>query len=484
MVNRILIRVKVVQILYSYLIARNEFKIDLPLENPSRDRRFGYAVYLDALNLIQELSGIKTNHPDRSLRAIDVHPRLKSNRVGRALADNPQLREITFKNLGNLNAFSPILQKLSDTLTAQSVFQDYLKKRTRTLDDDIALWTTLLETTFLKNPEVNAALRGNPDFSLTGLHYGVMQAVATLKAFNDSRIAYDTAKKVLADSLEKSHQLYMALFVLIAELTQEERDRIEFAKEKVFASAEELNPNTKFIDNKFVQKFVELPEYQEFIKETKFTWLDSPTLLSSLLDDIFASKAYAKYMASPESTWEGDCDFWRDILRNVVFPSEALDTAMEEKSIYWNDDLNTIGDFVLKTIRKFAASENGNGVDFMEKFKDKEDEDFGAELFTIAVEKREEYREYIDRFITSDWDPGRLAFMDIVVMTVAIAEMLNFPSIPLPVTFNEYVEIANTYSTRRSGPFINGILYSVAKYLIDEGILHKPLARDKEKTEN
>lgn len=477
MINRILIRIKVVQILYSYLLSRNEFKVDLPPENASRDRRFGYAVYLDALNLIQELSGIRTNHPDRALPAIDVNPKLRANRVGRALADNVQLREITFKHPGNLNLFGPLLQKLSDEIVAQNVFADYKSKRDHSLEEDVKLWTVLIETVFLKNPEVMAVLRSTTDFSLTGLHYGLMQAVATLNAYNDLRSAYAKAKKELMASLDKSYELYLALFVLMIELTAEEADRQQMAKEKHLASAADLNPNTRFVDNEFVKMLSGRKEIADFVKSSGFTWLDVPGLLKELLDEITRSEIYEKYMASPKGSWKSDCEFWRDVMRSIVLPSLTLDAAIEAKSIYWNDDLPTIGTFVLKTIRRFAAVEGGDGVEFLPQFKDEEDAEFGEKLFVCTVENREKYKEYIDRFISSDWDPERLAFMDIVIMTTAIAEVLNFPAIPIPVTLNEYIEIANTYSTHRSGPFINGILYSVISYLAEEGILRKPFTR-------
>lgn len=304
-----------------------------------------------------------------------------------------------------------------------------------------------------------------------------MQAVDTLRAYNDARAMYHKAKKDLDDSLDKAYQLYYALFVLIMELTAEQADRQEAAKNKYLATSEDLNPDTRLVDNRFAKFLAENEDLQQFVKDHPFTWVDSPNLLKKLLDDVLASDVYADYLKRESTDWESDCEFWRSILRTVVLPSEALAEALEAKSIYWNDDLTTIGTFVLKSIRRFAGSEGGEGVRFLPQFKDDEDAEFGARLFTFAVDNREKYREYIDRFINRDWDPERLAFMDIVIMTVALAEIMNFPGIPLPVSMNEYVEIANTYSTRRSGPFINGILFSVVKMLVDEGLLKKPFSQ-------
>lgn len=477
MINRILIRTKVVQILYSYLLSRSEFKIDTPPETTSRDRRFAYSVYLDTLALIQELSGIRTNNPERKLPAIDVHPKLRTNRVGRALADDPVLKEILFKNIADLNAFGPSLQKIADNVASSSVFTDYARKRNHTLDDDVKLWSVILETTILKSPEVTAALRTNPDFSLSGLHYGIMNAVDTIKAYNDSRASYLKAKNELAASLDKAYELYYAIFALIVELVDEETERQEAAKAKYLATAQDLNPDTAFIDNSFARFLAENEDLKEFVDEHKITWIDSPMLLKNLLDSIKQSEIYQNYMSAEKHDWVTDCELWRDLLRSVILPSDALAEALETKSIFWNDDVLAMGTFALKTLRRFTGSDHGAGVRFLPKYKDDEDAEFGAQLFTLAVENRDTYRSYIDRFINPDWDPERLAFMDIVIMTVAIAEILNYPAIPLPVSLNEYIEIANSYSTRRSGPFINGILYSVINMLAEEGLLKKPFSQ-------
>lgn len=143
--------------------------------------------------------------------------------------------------------------------------------------------------------------------------------------------------------------------------------------------------------------------------------------------------------------------------------------------MYWNDDLHVVGTFVLKTIRKFGQSKTeGADIRLLPQFKDDEDSRFGARLFEIAVKNCQEYRELIDSFVNEHrWDSERLAFMDIVVMVTAITELLNFPAIPIAVTLNEYIEIANAYSTPRSGAFINGILYSVINHLKSEGKLIK-----------
>lgn len=474
MINRILIRIKVVQLLYSYLLSLSEFKIDAAPENATRDRRFAYAVYLDMLMLIQALSGLRINNSQAAVPALDVNKYLKANRVGKALADNPDLKQITFKNCADFAALAPLVQALSDKIVASEAFAEYSRRRSRSLDDDVRFWTVVLETIILKDADLNHALRANPDFSLTGLHHGIMAAVDTLKAYNSTSSAYFGAISELQRSLQKSYELYLSIFALVIELTNEQIDRIEAAKGKYLATAEDLNPNMRLAKNSFAAFLRDNEVVNKFIDDNKFTWINSPGLLKQLLDNILASDTYAEYINAPSTDWRSDCEFWRSVLRNIVIPSDEFADALEAKSIYWNDDLDTVGTFVLKTIRKFSLAQEDEPKDFLPPFKDSEDEQFGIDLFKAAIDNRETYRSYIDRFISRDWDPDRLAFMDIVIMTAAIAEILNFPTIPVPVSLNEYIEIANNYSTPRSGAFINGILYSVVKMLAEDGSLGKP----------
>ena len=139
------------------------------------------------------------------------------------------------------------------------------------------------------------------------------------------------------------------------------------------------------------------------------------------------------------------------------------------------DDLEVMSSFALKTIKNFAR--DGQNAHLLSQYKDDEDAAFGAGLFGFAVEHREDYRELIDEFVnTKKWDVERLAMMDIVIMLTALAEIMNYPSIPLSVSANEYVEIANRYSNPRSGSFINGMIAAITDKLRADGLLHKSWA--------
>ena len=474
MVNRILIRIKVVQMLYSYLLTRSEFKIDTAPETTSKDKKYAYAVYLDFLFLILQLSGIRIRRHDGSQTPeITIDKLIAKNRVGKALFDNDTIKAILLRGGADTQAFDSILQNLADHIAKSVAYRDYKKIKSPTLADDVRFWLIVVNTVIAKDQQFIDLLRENEAFTIAGFEAGVRQISDTLTSYQDSRMTYVNAGKELKASLDKAYELYYSLFVLMMELTREQALRLDSAKSKFLATHEDLNPNTRFIDNRFIARLEENEELQAYLTEHLVTWADDTSLIRSLLDSILASKIYSDYMNAETDDYTTDCEFWRNVMKSIILPSDELAEALESKSIFWNDDLPIMGTFVLKTIKQFASSPDKD-VKFLPQYKDSEDEDFGPDLFRYAVDNRETYRSYIDRFINaSQWDPERLAFMDIVVMIAAIAELVNYPAIPVPVTMNEYIEIANSYSTARSGQFINGILFSVVRYLNEEGIISK-----------
>lgn len=298
--------------------------------------------------------------------------------------------------------------------------------------------------------------------------------ISTIDNFSDTRSMLADAQKSLDKSLDKAHELYHALLLLSVEITNMQYQRLDAAKHKFIPTQEDLHPDTRFVDNAFPRMLADSEDMEEYLKSNPISWADDFSLLKTLLDAILASDIYAEYMAKPTVSFEDDCEFWRSVYKNIILPSDALAEVLESKSVYWNDDLDIMGTFVLKSIKRIAAAGQDAEVKLLPQYKDEEDSQFGKQLFMYAVNNRDEYRSYIDKFIdVRQWDPERLAFMDIVIMETAIAELLNFPAIPIPVTLNEYIEIANCYSTPRSGQFVNGILFSVINYLKNEKKLLK-----------
>ena len=472
MINRILIRIKVVQLLYSYLLTQTEFRIEQQPDTTSNDKRFAYAVYLDLLLLILEISGVSTQR-DAHGKTITPDKKLASGRLARALAADPSVREVIFRASTDIDTLRPLAQHLHDAITQSAVYADYRKKRSPRLSDEVELWTTIVETILARDKELDSAMRALPGYSSVGFKRAIIDLASTLRSYYGASAGYLNALNALEDSLNKAYELYHSIFVLMIELTREQERRLEAAKDKHLATADDRNPNTRFIDNGFIRKLTEAPALKEYLKENPISWETDITLINSLLNAITTSSIYTQYMDAPATDYYADCEFWRNILRTIIFPGDDLAEALEDKSVYWNDDLPIMGTFVLKTIR-MAQQKPDAPVDLFPRYKDEEDATFGAELFVDAVKNRDKYRSLIDKCInTGNWDPERLAFMDIIILTVAISEIINYPNIPAVVTMNEFIEIANNYSSPKSGQFINGVLSSICNELRAEGTIVK-----------
>ncbi len=274
------------------------------------------------------------------------------------------------------------------------------------------------------------------------------------------------AEKELFHSLEQTYHLYHLVLLLVKDVTFYAEQRIEAAKNKLRPTDEERNPNTRFIDNVFAANWSKNKVLNDYVTEHKLSWTNTPEVLKDIYEIIVASDFYIDYMEKPFSSYLEDRDLWVKILKRCVLESEDFVNALEEKSVYWNDDLDIVLSFAIKTIKKFDLQELGS-QQLLPMFKDEEDKKFAADLFTKTIINQTEYKALIDEF-TKNWDLDRIAFMDVVIMQLAICELLNFPTIPVSVTLNEYIEIAKQYSTDRSGNFVNGVLDNIVDHLTKE----------------
>ena len=261
---------------------------------------------------------------------------------------------------------------------------------------------------------------------------------------------------------------------LPVELVRLQDRRLDNAKNKFLATSEDLNPNMKFVDNKLTAILESNEEFNELCSEKKVSWSEDPDFLMTILDKIVGSELYAEYMSSESSTLKDDCEFWRQVMKHIILPSDELADYLESKSVYWNDDSDIIGTFVVKTLKKAAdaCEKNINASFVLPQFKDEEYREYDHRLFRNTLLNAEYYRKLISDN-TKNWEFNRIALMDLLIMQIALAEILTFPNIPLNVSLNEYVDIAKIYSTPRSGAYVNGLLDAVSKKLIADIIFEK-----------
>lgn len=280
----------------------------------------------------------------------------------------------------------------------------------------------------------------------------------------------DVTEKELFFSLSKAYDLYNQLLLLIVELSHLASLRVEVAEKKSIRTNSE-KPNRKFADNRFAAQLEGNKMLQEFRENQKKIWDKDDTFIRLTLDAIEDSDIYQEYMNSEEDCYEADREIWRKIYKTILADNEELQAFLEERSLYWNDDKEIVDTFVMKTIKRFEEK-NGTKQELLPEYKDDEDKEFARKLFRKAILNCDYYMHLIGNH-AKNWDLNRLAFMDVIIMQIALAEMLSFPNIPVGVTINEYVDLAKLYSTPKSGSYVNAILDNIAKELREEGKLLK-----------
>ncbi len=289
--------------------------------------------------------------------------------------------------------------------------------------------------------------------------------------FKSGLESLDKSEKELFFSIEKTWELYLSLYLLLIDISRYAGKRIDLARSKLSPRHEDLNPNTRFIDNLLIRHLVEHEQLNNYLRKYKVSWVNNPELIRELYNQLIESDIYRHYMDEPEQTWRSDKKFTIQILDDFVLTSLSLDQVLEERSIYWNDDLEFAVRMTEKSLKKYSGP-GGQPVPVFSLFKDEDDREFVKKLFRNIVLHHSEYEKLIDHH-TRNWDVERIAFMDILIMELAIAEILENDSIPTRVTFNEYIEIAKFYSTEKSSNFINGILDNIIQQLRQENRIIK-----------
>lgn len=296
----------------------------------------------------------------------------------------------------------------------------------------------------------------------------------------------DSAEKELFFSLSKAYDLYNYMLALIVSITKEARRQIEIVQSRARREGTDM-PSQKFAYNRFALQLEENKMLNDFIETQKKTWDNEIEFVRKLYKQITESQIYKDYMADTDDSYAADRELWRKIYRTLIQENEELDALLEEQSLYWNDDKEIVDTFVLKTIKRFDEK-NAAKQELLPEYDSEEDRDYARKLFRATIMNADEYQRYMSE-TSHNWDFNRLAYMDIVIMQIALAEIMTFPTIPISVTINEFVDIAKLYSTPRSGGYINGMLDAIARHLIKTGRLMKHMdeprnKRDKAKEDN
>lgn len=290
--------------------------------------------------------------------------------------------------------------------------------------------------------------------------------------FKSGEDSIQRSEKELNLSIRKCYELYLLFIYLMTEVADVAEERIEINRAKLMPTEEDLHPNMRFVENQLIAKIRESKALAERMKEFKISWREQRIsgVIKKLYADLAAAPYYEEYMRSPKNGFQEDKQLVVDFLTNQIEDNDYFEEAMEEASMFWVDDINYSLGLAIRTIA--FMNERSGDVPVMPMYKNDDDREFVETLFRKALIHHEKYFEYIDQF-TQNWDFERIAFMDKLIMLAAITELLEFPSIPVKVTLDEYIEISKYYSTQGSSVFVNGILDKIVAWMNKENMIQK-----------
>ncbi len=291
---------------------------------------------------------------------------------------------------------------------------------------------------------------------------------AYYKSENES---YNNVEKELLHSINKAYDLYHYLLLLPIELGDYAENKIQIAKQKHIASSEDLNPNTKFVENSMIKLLRENEALNDYVSKHRIGWGAYPELIRNLYQQVSATDYFQTYMDSPSSSFNDDKQLLTNILSREFEDFDEFYQFLEEQSIYWNDDLEFMISMVVKTLKKFSEGQPQT-TPLFPMYRSDDDEDFIKRLLRKVISNHDENVKLIEEY-TQNWEVDRIASMDILIMELALTEIKEFPSIPVKVSFNEYIEIAKYYSTEQSSTFINGVLDKIIMSLRKKNIFVK-----------
>ncbi|MDR1416514.1 MAG: transcription antitermination factor NusB [Prevotellaceae bacterium] len=288
---------------------------------------------------------------------------------------------------------------------------------------------------------------------------------------NAQNTSCEAAGKTLKYSIQKTYDLYHLLMLLVIEISDYAMQQIELGKQKNFPTEQELHPNTKFVNNEFITLLRNNVPLRRYCEKQRLSWGGNPEVVKKLLALLYSTNFFRQYMGNASRSFVEDKFLVIQLYSELLEDFEPLLLALEDQNIYWIDDVEFTISQIIKTLKLFR-NDQSNDTPLAPLYKEKEDELFAERVLLRATTNSVAYRELVDKH-TKNWDLERIAFMDIVIMVTAVAELMEFPDIPIKVSLNEYIEIAKYYSTPNSSLFINGVLDRIVEDLKQEKLLVK-----------
>ena len=298
----------------------------------------------------------------------------------------------------------------------------------------------------------------------------VMQALYALSQSEQPDLLKE--EKFLNASTAQMYDLYLVLIDLVVEIHAHAKDMMERSQLKMLATESEKNPNLKFINNEVLVKLSENELLQKELKKAKLNnWRLDNEYVVLIYNELMKSDFYEAYMSDTESDFKKDRDFVIDFFSEYVAPNNKLYDYLEDYRITWVDDLPVVNTTIVKRLGKIKPNSPESTI-IPKLYKDEEDRQYAKDLLLRTARNNEEYEAEI-LGNTPNWDQDRIAALDKILIKMALCEFLRFPSIPIKVTINEYLELSKEYSTPKSSIFVNGVLDRLVKKYKKESRLNK-----------
>lgn len=302
-----------------------------------------------------------------------------------------------------------------------------------------------------------------------------MQSLYAYFQSDDDRM--DIAERNLVKSIDKLYELYIHQLSILFELVEFAKLRMEENKQKHIPTEEDLHPNKRFIENRLIKQLATNNRFVMQYNELKINWSDEQDIFRSMYQKLKETDAFINYMNAEKSSYAADKKIILQIFRKFIISDERLENYFEDKNIYWADDYQTVAMMVLKTIDSFTEDKDQYfELPGLYKEEDRtnanDDRNFIKELFRKTIIHNAKNEEIIVAN-TNNWEIERIAVIDKILIKMALVELTEFPSIPVKVTLNEYIEISKGFSSDKSKVFINGILDNIIDDLKRKKIIKK-----------
>ncbi|MCF6308097.1 MAG: transcription antitermination factor NusB [Flavobacteriaceae bacterium] len=307
---------------------------------------------------------------------------------------------------------------------------------------------------------------------LTRRHIRV-KVLQSVYAYNQSEVKnLEKQEKFLLYNMEQMQDLYLLTLQLFIALRDQAENYLAISKKKHLATDLEKNPSKLFTENKVIELLASNESFNDIIKKRKLNyWVEDSEYVTILFNDLKEKDWYITFLTKKTASFAEDKDFLIRIFKEVIAPSEKFYGYIEDRRLTWLDDFPLVNTLILKMLQKISEK-NCNAILIPEVYKNNEDRDYALELLQKVILNDEKLTEIIDNK-TPNWDKDRIADIDMIILKMGISEFLYFPTIPVRVTINEYLEVAKEYSTPKSSIFINGILDKMVKDLTAEDKLNK-----------